>query len=162
MFVLGVDPGLTRTGFGLVRRGPGGIEAIGAGVIRTESSTPTAVRLAELCDGLRSVIADHGPTDMAIETVFTNRNRATAISVGRASGVAMLVAGEAGIPVTEYTPTAVKLAVAGSGRADKKAVQAMVGRRLSLREAPKPADAADALAIAICHLQSLHVAGRPS
>ncbi len=162
MFVLGIDPGLTRTGFGLVRRSRGQIEAVGAGVIRTEASTPTPVRLAELHAGLRSVVADHGPTEMAIETVFTNRNRATAISVGRASGVAMLVAGEAGIPVTEYTPTAIKLAVAGSGRADKKAVQMMVGRRLGLREAPRPADAADALAIAICHLQSLDLSMRSS
>lgn len=160
MFVLGIDPGLTRTGFGLVRRGPNGIEAVGAGVIRTEAATPTPIRLAELREGLRSVIDEHRPTAMAIETVFTNRNRATAISVGRASGVALLAAGEAGIPVTEYTPTAIKLAIAGSGRADKKAVQLMVGRRLSLKEPPRPADAADALAIAICHLQSLHVAGR--
>lgn len=155
MFVLGIDPGLTRTGFGLVRRGGGRVEAIGAGVISTLPSEPVSVRLGHLAEGLRSVIAEHQPDEVALETVFTNRNRATAISVGRASGVALLVADEAGLSVTEYTPTAIKLAVAGSGTADKKAMQEMVGRRLGLRTAPKPADAADALGIALCHLQSI-------
>ena len=155
MFVLGIDPGLTRTGFGLVRRSGGRVEAVGAGVLSTEPGKAISVRLTDLANGLRSVIDEYQPDEMALETVFTNRNRATAISVGRASGVALLVAGEAGLSVTEYTPTAIKLAVAGSGTADKEAMQQMVGRRLGLRSAPKPADAADALGIALCHIQSI-------
>jgi crossover junction endodeoxyribonuclease RuvC len=88
-----------------------------------------------------------------VETIFTNRNLQTAISVGRASGIALLVAGEAGIPVFEYVPTAIKAAVTGDGSANKGQVQAMVARLLRLDDAPKPADAADALAIALCHLR---------
>jgi crossover junction endodeoxyribonuclease RuvC len=157
MFVLGIDPGLTRTGYGVATRGGGRVRAIAAGVIRTSSDDSIEHRLATLADELRAVIEEHRPAAMALETVFTNRNRQTAISVGRASGVALLVAGEAGIPVTEYTPTAIKLAVTGSGSADKAAVQLMVARRYGLKEAPKPADAADALGIALCHLQSINL-----
>lgn len=155
MFVLGIDPGLTRTGYGVATRNGGRVRAVAAGVIRTSSDDSIERRLATLAHELRSLIAEHQPTAMALETVFTNRNRQTAISVGRASGVALLVAGEAGIPVAEYTPTAIKLAVTGSGSADKEAVQLMVARRYGLREAPRPADAADALGIALCHLQSI-------
>ena len=157
MFVLGIDPGLTRTGYGVATRRGGRITAIAAGVIRTSSDDPIEHRLAVLAQELRSVIEEHEPTAVAVETVFTNRNRQTAIGVGRASGVALLVAGEAGIPVTEYTPTAIKLAVTGSGSADKEAMQLMVARRYGLREAPRPADAADALGIALCHLQSINL-----
>ena len=157
MFVLGIDPGLTRTGYGVATRQGGHVRAVAAGVIRTTAGDPIEVRLAALAHELRSVISEHEPTAIALETVFTNRNRQTAISVGRASGVALLVAGEAGIPVTEYTPTAIKLAVTGSGSADKEAMQTMVARRYSLKEAPRPADAADALGIALCHLQSINL-----
>ncbi len=155
MFVLGIDPGLTRTGYGVATREGGRVRAVAAGVIRTTAGDPIEVRLAVLAHELRSVISEHEPTAIALETVFTNRNRQTAISVGRASGVALLVAGEAGVPVTEYTPTAIKLAVTGSGSADKEAIQAMIARRYGLKEAPRPADAADALGIALCHLQAL-------
>lgn len=157
MFVLGIDPGLTRTGYGVATRQGGRVRAVAAGVIRTTAGDPIEVRLTALAQELRSVISEHEPTAVALETVFTNRNRQTAISVGRASGVALLVAGEAGIPVTEYTPTAIKLAVTGSGSADKEAMQTMVARRYSLKEAPRPADAADALGIALCHLQSINL-----
>jgi crossover junction endodeoxyribonuclease RuvC len=157
MFVLGIDPGLTRTGYGVATRQGGTIRAVAAGVIRTSADDSIEQRLATLAHELRSIIAEHHPTAVALETVFTNRNRQTAISVGRASGVALLVAGEAGVPVTEYTPTAIKLAVTGSGSADKEAMQLMVARRYGLKEAPRPADAADALGIALCHLQSLNL-----
>jgi crossover junction endodeoxyribonuclease RuvC len=157
MFVLGIDPGLTRTGYGVACRDSGRMTAIAAGVIRTSANDPLEARLAVLARELRSVIAEHQPKAVALETVFTNRNRMTAISVGRASGVALLVAGEAGLPVTEYTPTAIKLAVTGSGTADKAAMQQMVARRYGLKEAPRPADAADALGIALCHLQSINL-----
>lgn len=156
MFVLGIDPGLTRTGFGVATR-RGSFTAIAAGVIRTSPDDPLEQRLASLARELRTVIAEHEPSEMAMETVFTNRNRRTAMSVGRASGVALLVAGEAGISVTEYTPTAIKLAVTGSGSADKGAMQQMVTQRFRLKAGPPSADAADALGVALCHLQSLRL-----
>jgi crossover junction endodeoxyribonuclease RuvC len=156
MFVLGIDPGLTRTGYGLVRRGSKPL-AIAAGVIKTDVGTATAERLAELHRDLTALVAQHRPDVMAIERVFTNRNLRTAISVGRASGVALLVAAQAGIPITEHTPTAIKLAVAGDGAADKRMVASMVVRRLELDAPPKPVDATDALAVAICHLQSMRL-----
>jgi crossover junction endodeoxyribonuclease RuvC len=99
---------------------------------------------------------------MAIEQVFTNKNLMTSIAVGRASGVAILAAASAGLPVHEYTPTQVKSAVAGFGKADKGQVQRMVAQRLGLAESPKPADAADALAVALCHLQSFQLMARMS
>lgn len=156
MFVLGIDPGLTRTGYGLVRRArmP---EAVAAGVIRTDPDLPMASRLVELERDLTAVIADHSPDTVALERVFTNRNRQTAIAVGRASGVAMLVAARAGLDVHEYSPNEVKLAVTGDGAAAKSAVAAMVARRLGLGAVGGPADVADALAIALCHLQQVRL-----
>jgi len=153
MFVLGIDPGLSTTGYGLVEatHPP---TAHGAGVIRTDKDIPTSQRLAELHEGLVEIIADTTPDAVAIETVFTNRNLQTATSVGRASGVTLLAAAQAGVPVFEYVPTAVKAAVTGDGSANKKQVQVMVARLLGLAEAPKPADTADALAIALCHLRA--------
>lgn len=159
MFVLGIDPGLTRTGYGLVRRGRG-LEAVAAGVIRTDPDRPMAERLVELERDLAGVIADHRPDVAAIERVFTNRNRQTAIGVGRASGVAMLVAARAGLEVAEYSPNEVKLAVAGDGAATKPALASMVARRLAVGVVGGPADVADALAIAICHLQSIRLPAR--
>ncbi len=156
MFVLGIDPGLTRTGYGIVRRGHPP-SAVAAGVIRTASDDPTERRLAELHGDLMDLIAEHDPSEMAIERVFTNRNLHTAISVSRASGVALLAAARHGIPVSEYTPTSVKLAVTGDGNADKRMVGEMVCRRLGV-DRPPAADAADALAVALCHLQSVRVA----
>jgi crossover junction endodeoxyribonuclease RuvC len=153
MFVLGIDPGLTRTGYGLVRQGHPPV-AVAVGVIHTDPSAPTAARLAELHADLGLVIAEHRPDVMAVERVFTNRNLQTAVAVGRASGVVMLAAAQAGIPVVEYSPTTVKGSVTGDGRAGKRAVQEMVRRRLGLPDLPRPADAADALAVAVCHLQS--------
>jgi crossover junction endodeoxyribonuclease RuvC len=113
-----------------------------------------ADRLAELFTGLTQVIEDARPDAVALETVFTNRNLQTAISVGRASGVALLVSARAGLKVSEYVPTAVKSAITGDGAASKAQIQQMVARLLRLAEPPKPADAADALAIALCHLRA--------
>jgi crossover junction endodeoxyribonuclease RuvC len=152
MFVLGIDPGLSVTGYGLVESGHPPRAHL-AGVIRTEPSAPMAVRLAELYNGLMQVIAESNPNEVALETVFTNRNLQTAISVGRASGVAILAAAQAGLPVSEYVPTAVKSAITGDGSASKRQIQEMVARLLHLDQPPKPADAADALAIALCHLR---------
>jgi crossover junction endodeoxyribonuclease RuvC len=130
------------------------MRAVAAGVISTAPAEPVAARLRELHDDLAAVIAQYRPDEVAIEEIFVNRNLQTATSVGRASGVAMLAAASAGLEVFEYTPSAVKMGVAGYGDATKEQVQAMVARRLSLAVAPAPADAADALAVALCHLQS--------
>lgn len=153
MFVLGIDPGLSTTGYGLVE-GSYPPRALRAGVIRTATDLSAPQRLAELHHGLAEVVADTTPDVIALETLFANRNLQTAMSVGRASGVALLVAAQAGIPVFEYVPTAVKSAVTGDGSANKDQVQRMVIRLLHLREAPRPLDAADALAIALCHLRA--------
>lgn len=158
MFVLGVDPGLTTTGYGGVRRGRGRPEAVVVGVIRTDSGLPMAARLGELYRDMAGLLADHKPDVVALEQVFVNRNLQTAMSVARASGVIMLAAAEAGVPVVEYTPSSVKSAVAGYGSAPKAQVQRMVVSRLRLAATPRPADAADALAIALCHLQSQRLA----
>ncbi|MDH3538937.1 MAG: crossover junction endodeoxyribonuclease RuvC [Acidimicrobiia bacterium] len=153
MFVLGIDPGLAVCGFAVVEKANGREQAITAGVVRTDSDQPVAARLAELHQDLSAVIREHEPDVMAIEQVFTNRNLQTAISVGRASGVALLAAAQAGVPVHEYTPSAVKAAVAGYGKATKDQIRYIVTSRLKLKSRPEPADAADALAIALCHLQ---------
>jgi crossover junction endodeoxyribonuclease RuvC len=153
MFVLGIDPGLSATGYGVVESGHPPT-AVLAGVIRTDTEASMADRLAELFVGLTQVIEDSKPDAVALETVFTNRNLQTAISVGRASGVALLVAARAGLAVSEYVPTAVKSAITGDGAASKAQIQQMVARLLRLAEPPKPADAADALAIALCHLRA--------
>ncbi len=162
MFVLGIDPGLTTTGYGLVDRVGGGARLRAVGVIRTASGDPIEQRLLELHRDLTQIIEEHRPDVMAIEQVFTNKNLRTSIAVGRASGVALLAAATAGLPVHEYTPTQVKSAVAGFGKADKGQVQRMVAQRLGLAESPKPADAADALAVALCHLQAFRLAARIS
>lgn len=159
MFVLGIDPGLTTTGYGIleVRHPP---TAVAAGVVRTDPGQQLGDRLSVLYQGLTEVISQYSPSQMAIETVFTNRNLQTAISVGRASGVAILAGAEAGMDISEYAPTAIKAAVTGYGAADKTGVAAMVARLLDLEEPPCPADAADALAVALCHLRSRALARR--
>lgn len=159
MFVLGIDPGLSATGYGLVE-GSNPPKAHMAGVIRTAADTETPKRLYELHQGLTEIIADAGPDVIALETVFTNRNLQTAISVGRASGVVLLAASQANLAVFEYVPTVIKSAVTGDGSANKSQVQEMVARLLKLAEPPRPADAADALAIALCHLRAAPIGAR--
>jgi crossover junction endodeoxyribonuclease RuvC len=152
VFVLGIDPGLTTTGYGVMQDRP--LAAIGAGVIRTDPHLPPGDRLAELFRRLGELISEHRPHVMAIEQVFTNLNLQTAVAVGRASGVAILAAALSDVPVFEYTPTMVKATVTGDGGAAKKAVASMLARRLRLSSPPSPADAADALAVALCHIQT--------
>ena len=159
MFVLGIDPGLSVTGYGLVE-GTQPPTAHSAGVIRTDKDAPISERLEELHRGLSDVFGESTPDAVALETVFTNRNLQTATSVGRASGVALLVSGQFGVPVFEYVPTSVKAAVTGDGSAGKPQVQTMVSRLLRLAELPKPADAADALALALCHLRAAPLEAR--
>ncbi len=154
MFVLGIDPGLSVTGYAILEESTYRPRAVAAGVIRTESLNTTAQRLEVLYDDLAALIAEFEPQEAAVEEVFVNRNLQTATGVGRAAGVAMLAAAKAGCSVHEYTPTAVKLAVAGDGRAAKDRLAEVVARRLGLTAPPKVADAADALAVALCHVQS--------
>jgi len=154
VFVLGIDPGLSITGYGVIVSRGERLQAVAAGALRTSPGTTDAARLAELFGDLEKLLGEYHPAEVAVEQVFVNRNLQTATAVGRASGVILLAAARAGLPVFEYTPSAVKMAVTGSGDAAKDRVQALVARRLDLAEAPRPADAADALAVALCHLQS--------
>jgi len=153
MFVLGIDPGLTRTGYGIIEKSGATERAVAAGVIRTEPSHTLGQRFVELARDLREIVTEYEPAAAAIEQVFVNNNRQTAMSVARASGIALLVLSEAGLDTAEYTPSAVKMALTGSGIADKQQMQRVVAMRLGLPGIPKPADAADALAVALCHIQ---------
>lgn len=153
MRVLGVDPGLSRCGVGLVEGPVARPRALRAGVVRTPSTAPVAERLAQLYGELARLVAQERPDVVAVERVFFNANVRTAMGVGQAAGVVLLCAAQAGIPVVEYTPTQVKSAVAGNGAADKEQVTFMVRALLRLAQPPRPADAADALALALCHLQ---------
>ncbi len=121
------------------------------GVVRSSPDLPPGERLALIAAGLRSVIAEHGPHVVAVERVFAQQNRNTVMGTAQASGVALLVASEHGLPAETHTPSEVKAAITGYGSADKRQVQTMVARVLRLDELPQPADAADALAIALCH-----------
>lgn len=151
--VLGIDPGLTRCGFAVIDgRGPGSAIAVSMGVIRTSASDPLPQRLGELRTEFTALIAEFEPDVVAVEQVFFQNNVRTAMSVGQASGLALAEAALAGCEVLQYTPNQVKDAVAGWGGAGKEQVQKMVQARLKLASLPKPADAADAAAIALCHL----------
>lgn len=159
--VLGIDPGLTRCGYAVVDgRGPGSAAAISLGVIRTPPSDELPYRLASLRDELVSLITEFGPDVVAVERVFFQVNVRTAMSVGQASGLALCEAAAAGCEVVQYTPNEVKDAVAGYGAADKKQVAKMVQARLKLSQPPKPADAADAAALALCYLAMAPLTGR--
>jgi crossover junction endodeoxyribonuclease RuvC len=149
--VLGVDPGLTRCGVAVVDGAPGRRVSLHyIGVVRTAADDPIEQRLVELERELAALVAEHRPDVVAVERVFSQHNVRTAMATAQAAAVALLVAARSGIDVAMHTPTEVKAAVTGSGRADKAQVTAMVTRVLSLSKAPSPADAADAAAIAIC------------
>jgi crossover junction endodeoxyribonuclease RuvC len=152
VFVLGIDPGLSRCGYSCVEGRRAGPRAVAIGVLRTAPSDPLPHRLAELQRELRALIAELRPSVVAVERVFFQVNVRTAMSVGQASGLAMAEAAGAGCEVVQYTPNEVKLAVTGDGRADKPQVQAMVQRLLGLPTRPEQPDAADAAALALCHL----------
>ena len=158
--VLGIDPGVSRCGYGAVVRRDGALRATACGVIRTAASDPLPDRLLLLADELAALVEQLRPSALAVERVLFQVNVRTAMSVGQASGLALVVAARAGIPVAQYSPNEVKLAVTGDGRADKTGVQTMVTRLLGLREVPKPPDAADALALACCHLGRARVHAR--
>ena len=152
MRVLGVDPGLTRCGLGIVENGTAQkLVMVGVGVIQTSADLELSQRLLALETELMIWIKEFKPDVIAVERVFSQLNIRTAMSTGQAAGVALLIAARSGIPVAMHTPTEVKAAVTGSGRADKKQVALMVQKFLSLKEIPKPVDSTDALALAICH-----------
>ncbi|MEU8775745.1 crossover junction endodeoxyribonuclease RuvC [Streptomyces sp. NPDC048606] len=153
MRVLGVDPGLTRCGVGVVEGVAGRpLTMIGVGVVRTPVEAELGDRLVAIERGIEEWIETHRPEVVAVERVFSQHNVSTVMGTAQASAVAMLCAARRGIPVALHTPSEVKAAVTGSGRADKAQVGAMVTRLLRLAAPPKPADAADALALAICHI----------
>jgi crossover junction endodeoxyribonuclease RuvC len=149
--VLGVDPGVAHTGFGVVIARGHSLAALDGGVIGTLAGEPLERRLAKIHVRLCDLIAEHRPDAVAVEELYFGQNARTAFAVGQARGVVLLSAGMAGLPCFSYTPQAVKLAVCGSGAAAKEQVQRMVGALLSLPTPPEPDHAADALAVAICH-----------
>jgi len=152
MFVLGIDPGVSRCGYCVLGNASGVTRAKALGVITTPPHLPIHLRLVELQREVRSLLSEHSIGVMAIERVLFQVNVRTAMSVGQASGVAMAEAAAAGCDVVEYSPNQVKDAVAGYGSATKEQVQSMVQTLLSLREVPRPPDAADAAAVALCHV----------
>ena len=154
MLAIGIDPGTATTGYGLVQEKDGSLTVLDYGVIQTAPELAMPERLLEIYRQLKRIILLHRPESSAVEKLFFQRNVRTALSVGQARGVILLALAEARLPVFEYTPLEVKQAVAGYGGADKNQVQQMVRALLSLNEIPQPDDAADALAIAICHLHS--------
>lgn len=154
MLVLGIDPGTATTGYGLVRETPDSLEMVAYGVITTPAGTEMATRLQSLFHQLGDLLQQHQPDTAAVEKLFFQRNVRTAMSVGQARGVILLALAEAGLSVTEYAPNEIKQAITGYGGADKRQMQTMIQLMLALPEVPHPDDAADALAVAVCHLHS--------
>ena len=151
MRVLGVDPGLTRCGLGVVEGRPGRATLVAVGVVRTPPDADLGARLVALEQHVEAWLDLHRPDAVAVERVFAQHNVRTVMGTAQAGAVAITAAARRGIPVALHTPSEVKAAVTGSGRADKAQVGLMVSRILRIAEAPRPADAADALALAICH-----------
>jgi crossover junction endodeoxyribonuclease RuvC len=155
VIVLGVDPGAGTTGYGVVtQQGGGAVSLLECGVIRTDPATPLAERLKEIYLGIGEVIVRNRPDEVAVEGVFYARNVRTSIILGHARGAILLAATMRDLPVSEYSPAEIKNAVAGNGRAGKEQVQFMVQQMLRLKSPPQPADAADGVAVALCHCNS--------
>lgn len=158
MLVLGIDPGTATTGYGLVRQTEQGeLVVVEYGVITTSPDMMLSQRLLQLHQELQALITRHHPQESAVEKLFFQRNVRTAMAVSHARGVALLAMAEVNIQVAEYSPVEVKQAIVGYGGADKNQVQQMVKALLGLKDIPKPDDAADALAVAICHLHSTRI-----
>jgi crossover junction endodeoxyribonuclease RuvC len=155
MKVIGIDPGTATTGFGLVQENEdGSLKMIDFGAIQTPPGIAMPERLLSLYERLKEILLLHRPQSGAVEKLFFQRNVTTAISVGQARGVALLALAQMNLPVMEYTPLEIKQAVAGFGGAGKQQVQQMVKALLNMQDIPRPDDAADALAVAICHIHS--------
>jgi crossover junction endodeoxyribonuclease RuvC len=154
MIVLGIDPGTATTGFGVVRVEGSRVRPLDVGVLLTQPKEAIPDRLLSIYNDVNTLIDKYQPDTVATERLFFGRNVTNALSVGRAIGVVLLAVAQRGLPWAEYTPMQVKLAVTGEGGAEKHQVQYMVTRLLGLQETPRPDDAADALAIAVCHAHS--------
>lgn len=155
MKVLGVDPGTAATGYGVVvREGGGAGSLVECGVVRTSAQEDLPVRLREIRDGLAEVLERHRPDVVAVEGVFYGKNVRTTVLLGHARGVILLAAAERDLEVTDYSPAEIKNAIVGTGRATKEQVQFMVKKLLRLKAVPRPADAADGVAVALCHLNT--------
>jgi crossover junction endodeoxyribonuclease RuvC len=153
--VLGIDPGTASTGYGIVMQAVSGdFELLACGVIRTYPDQPMPQRLREIFEDIQNLIHEFSPNVVAVEQLFFGRNVTTAISVGQARGAVLIAAALHDLPVAEYTPASIKQALTGYGNADKVQMQLMVQQLLSLEEIPQPDDAADGVAIALCHLQT--------
>jgi crossover junction endodeoxyribonuclease RuvC len=154
MRILGVDPGIAIVGFGLIESNRGSVRMLQYGAVTTEAGLPLATRLVQIENDMTALIAQLKPDEIAVEELFFSKNITTGIAVAHGRGVILCTAERLGVPIFEYTPMQVKQAVAGYGLADKKQVMDMTKRLLKLKAVPKPDDAADALAIAICHARS--------
>lgn len=154
MIALGIDPGTALCGFGIVRATGDDMELVTCGAISTPAKTPLADRLLTIHTELTKLIQQYRPEQASVEKLFFSRNTTTALAVGHARGVVLLAIAQAGLPLYEYTPNEIKQAISGYGGADKYQMQQMVKMLLRLDDVPKPDDAADAVAIAMCHLQS--------
>jgi crossover junction endodeoxyribonuclease RuvC len=157
--VLGIDPGTATTGYAVVEETEGRLALVTLGVITTPAKTPLPSRLQQIYRSLDELIAQHQPDRAAVEELFFSRNARTAMSVGHARGVTLLALADAALPIAEYTPMQIKQAVTGYGNADKQQVQRMVRMLLDLAEVPRPDDAADAAAVAICYLHRAKLDG---
>lgn len=154
MRILGIDPGIAIVGFGLIESKRGSVRMLQYGAVTTEAGLPLATRLVQIENDMTALIAQLKPDEIAVEELFFSKNITTGIAVAHGRGVILCTAERLGVPIFEYTPMQVKQAVAGYGLADKKQVMDMTKRLLKLKAVPKPDDAADALAIAICHARS--------
>lgn len=154
MRILGIDPGIAIVGFGLIESNRGSVRMLQYGAVTTEAGLPLATRLVQIENDMTALIAQLKPNEIAVEELFFSKNITTGIAVAHGRGVILCTAERLGVPIFEYTPMQVKQAVAGYGLADKKQVMDMTKRLLKLKAVPKPDDAADALAIAICHARS--------
>ena len=157
MILIGIDPGTATTGYGVIEKHGDRVTYLTCGVISTPPTEEAHLRLKMIYDQFNALLDQYKPDTVATERLFFTNNVTTGIPVGRALGVILLAIAQRGLPWTEYTPTQVKSAVVGVGRAEKKQVQFMVTRLLNLSEVPKPDDAADALAVAICHAHSVRM-----
>lgn len=154
MRILGIDPGIAIVGFGLIESNRGSVRMLQYGAVTTEAGLPLATRLVQIENDMTALIAQLKPDEIAVEELFFSKNITTGIAVAHGRGMILCTAERLGVPIFEYTPMQVKQAVAGYGLADKKQVMDMTKRLLKLKAVPKPDDAADALAIAICHARS--------
>ena len=157
--MIGVDPGIARVGIAAVERRGGAATLLEARTIRTERTLEEASRLRAIADAVRAAIAAHRPASVAIERVAWNRNASSAMAVARATGVIVLASAEADVPVEEYGPLEVKMAITGDGSADKRRVRDALGRLHGIRVAPAEPDTADAVAVALCHLTGSRLRG---